>query len=41
MVINEDTELDQALYTKDIVIEGIGSFDARKVFTPLDPRKDL
>ena len=39
-VNNEGISLDQALYTKGIVTEGMGSTDVRKVHTPLDPGID-
>ena len=41
MVPDKGTKLDQVTYTRSIVIEGMDSFDVRKVSTPLDPGMDL
>ena len=38
---NEGIKLDRTLYAKSIMIDGMGSTDVRKVFTPLDPGMDL
>jgi len=38
MATDKDTKLDQALYIKSIVIEGMGSLDVRNAFKPHDPR---
>ena len=38
---SEGIKLDQTLYAKCIIIDGMGSTDVRKVFTALDPGMDL
>ena len=41
MLHDEGHELDQTSSTKSTIIQGIGSFDVRKVSTLLDPGTDL